>query len=269
MRRNAGRGLAVVIESTDKNHLPALQDLHEATRAWLRTRGWQLSDWPTTVQQVMDGTGGTPRVKQYRDDDDQIQRFALCELDGYDLLLGVSSRRIHNAVGDRSENIATNVLLDLLGRRDPDEPLQALYGRVLAVRANRIWRNEVGGSHLQKLCEAWDIIVDTGDGRFDPLEPGSSLLALINLNQSSQAASQFIRDSSNYRRSAHEDGRVKFPRAATHPAIFINPETRVMRYDLDVVAALREAAEMLIDGDNMQNRRRPARTPHPLLRVTG
>lgn len=249
--RNTGRKLVVVIESSDNRDLHLLQSMLEMTRDQCVRHGHTTDEWPKHVSSVM--TGAAPsnaRVIQRIDAYDEVHRFILLHHLDHDLLLGISSRRDVNVPGVLSGNLASNLLLELLSpqRGAQHEFRAAPYGEVIANASSRLWRRTASGALLQDLCLEWEIQITTDAWTFDPLQPGASLVGIIQASQDASHATTFVKNSTTHRRVAHEGGIVKFARSKTHPTIAIDRITGVMTYDLAIVATFREMADRLIDG---------------------
>lgn len=246
IRRNQGLNLVAAIESVDKSDLQALAQLARTTHDWVTERGLDASRWPLErFAEWFDNPGDDPSVYHGIDDAGQVQRFVMLHCRDHDAVFGVSSRRDKNAAGQRAENVATNVLLDILAPKGEED---APYGRVWTLDADRLWRSRTGAAHLQEHCEDWDISITSPTLSFDPTIPGQFLLGAFSAETATQSADRLIRGGSNHRAAAHRQAVSKYPREKTHPAIAIDPQTRKMSYDPKVVAAIREIADRLLDG---------------------
>lgn len=246
-RRNHGQALVSTIESVDAADLSMLAQLVRPTHDWVRQKGFDTSGWPLDdFAGWFSNPGPNTSVYQRVDDGGEVQRFVMLHGADHDALFGVGSRREKNAVGQRAGNVATNLLLDILSPTDLDD--DAPYGQVLTFAADRLWRTRTGAAHLQEHCKDWDILISTPSMHFDPTVPGQSLLGVVDAENATESADRLIRGGSAYRLAAHGQAVNKFPREKTHPAVAIDRETRRMTYDHRVVAAIREAAALLLDG---------------------
>ena len=248
--RNHGRDLVAVIESVDGPNYHNTQDLNRVTREWIGSNfELDLSTWPEQVRAVMEGDVRDTRFLQRRDDLGHIHRFALVDCGDYDVLYGVSSRRAVNAIGQRSENVATNLLLDLL---TPDRTGKGLpvapYGRVLAYLLSRLWRTQITAAHMQTTCKEWVIVACSARGTYDPRLPGSAVTGAVFGVMDAEDANLLVAKSSMHRRVAHEAGYCKYAASKTHVAIAIDRQTRKMSYNRDVATRLRTIAREYIAG---------------------
>lgn len=247
-RRNGGRLLGVVIESTDKKSLEALQALSEVTRSTFRQRGWDVARWPTDLVLLLDGVGAKSRIVLV-DAHDEQHVFAVADCGAFDLLVGVSSRRKENVPGDRTGNLATNVLLEVLALPDPTDGRRPLYGQVGAEDLNRVWRNDVGAAHVQNHARNWDLILWSARDILDYLIPGTSLMGVIRGNQAAEQATSLVVNSAKHKATAHREGILKYARGQTNPVVRVHPQTRQIEgYDEAVVAAFRDAVRLLRSG---------------------
>lgn len=244
-RRNCGRPLFCVIESADNGSYGALEDLSALTRDWMESIGHAADGWPESVHDVLHGTNAARRWVR-EDDDGQRHTFALVDRKDHDVLFAVSSRRKRNVVGQLTENLATNFLLELLATRGPNA--DRLYGTIGAVHSGRLLRQGVPGAHLIDACREWDVVLRCKDLHVDPVVDPSPYAALIALAQNAENATHLIKNSSAHRISAHRNGICKWARTVTHPVVAVHPETRAMSWDHDVAAALREVVALLRDG---------------------
>lgn len=204
-----------------------------------------ISDWPSSLLTELSVPSPTTRLIQREDDHGDVHTFALVRFATHDVLLGTSSRRELNARGDRSENLATNLILDVLGGSEGTEPA---YRRALAYRHDRLWRNKVGAAHIQDLCEGLGILLTCSDLSFDPSQPGSSLIAGVSAHQAEESGRSFIATANAHRQAAHRAGQNKYAASRTHPAVRTDLRTRMMTYDPVVVDAIRRGVGLLIDG---------------------
>lgn len=249
--RNYGRILVIVVESADGPNYNNTQDLNRVTREWVsKNFELDLSAWPEQVRPVMEGSEGRVTFLQRRDDHGRIHRFALVDCGAFDVLYGVSSRRAVNAVGRRSENVATNLLLDLLtpDRDEAKTPPVAPYGKVLAYHLSRLWRSKITAAHVQSTCEEFWIVVCGARGTYDPSVPGSSITGAVFGAMDSEEAKLLVAKSSTHRRVAHEDGRAKYAASKTNLAISIDRRTRQMSYNRAVGERIRLIADEYIAG---------------------
>jgi hypothetical protein len=244
-RRNDGRSLFCVIESGDNYSHTALEDLSELTRAWVTSLGHTVRGWPESVHEVLYGAGAARRWVR-EDDAGQRHTFALVEFVDFDVLFAVSSRRQRNLIGQLTENLATNLLLELLATEGAAGG--RLYGLLGAVHSSRLLRQGVPGAHVIDACREWDVVLSCKDIYVDPLIDPSPYAALIALAQNAEGATHLIRNSSAHRISAHRSGICKFPRAVTHPVVAVHPETKVMSWDRSVAEAVRDTVALLRNG---------------------
>ena len=246
-RRNHGQTLVSTIESVDAADLSMLAQLARTTHDWVRGQGLDTTGWPLDgFAAWFSNPGPNTSVYQRVDDDGEVQRFVMLHGVDHDALFGVGSRRAKNAAGQLAENVATNLLLDILSPTDIDD--DAPYGRVLTFAADRLWRTRTGAAHLQAHCMDWDIIISTSRSNFDPRIPGHALVGAVDAEQATESADRFIQGGSSHRLAAHGQAVNKFPREKTHPAVAIDRETGKMTYDHRVVEAIREAAALLLNG---------------------
>lgn len=179
-RRNDGRPLLCVIESADNGSYGALEDLSQLTRAWLDSMGYDVIAWPEPVHEVLHGA--RPARRWVREDDHgQRHTFGVVDLGETDVLFGVSSRRQRNVAGQLTENLATNLLIELLAT--PGLNSERLYGLLGAVHSGRLLRRGVPGAHLIDVCREWDVVLHCQDLHVDPLVDPSPYAALIALAQ--------------------------------------------------------------------------------------
>ena len=240
-RRNDGRMLVVVIESGDTGAFDMLGDLSSLTRTWVETVGHDTSAWPENMFDVLHGERAT-RQWIRADDFGENHRFAMVDCGDYDVLFAVSSRRQRNAVGRRSENVATNLLLEILETPGEDTPRR--YGVIAAYHSARVLRHAVAGAFILDYCREWDVMLVCSDLRFDPLVDPSPYGAVVTLTHNAESANHLIVNSSAHRISAHESGRSKWSRATTTPIVSVHPETRELSWDREVAEALREAVKL-------------------------
>lgn len=247
-RRNRGRILGVVIESADLRNRKGLQALSEVTRETFRHRGLDVSQWPSDVRELMSGVGAASRIiRQDKAGDQHV--FAIADCGNFDLLVGVSSRRVMNVPGDLTGNLATNVLLEVLDLREPEDPTCPRYGQVGAEDLNRLWRNEVGAAHVQSHASNWDLVLWSRSEMLDYLVPGTSLMGLIRGNQASEQATSLVVNSSKHKSTGHSEGKLKYASGQTHPVVRVHPGTKkIVGWNEDVVAALRDAVRLLRAG---------------------
>ena len=248
--RNDGRTLVVIIESVDKADLSMLATLASTTKAWVEEQGIDTTAWPPTDHSLVswfDNPSGDTTVHLRADDAGYVQRFLLWHGQDHDVLVGVGSRRTRNRLGDRAENVATNLLLDLVAPKDPRTQL-APYGTLLTLEDDRVWRTQTGAAHIQETLADWDVVLRSTRTSFDPREPGASLLGSVSAAVATMSTSRLLATGSRHRVSAHTSGQSKFPREKTHPAILIDQHSGQMSYAPDVVDALRRAASLRLKG---------------------
>ena len=246
-RRNGARLLVVAIESADNKGRTALVALVELTLSTLKNLGVSVADCPSDVLLALSGVGVKNRWVLFDDYGDE-HVFVLCDCGEFDLLLGVSSRRETNLRGQSSENLATNILLQILAIPDPSAPWRPLYGEVMAQDLSRLWRDDVCAAHIQKHCQNWDVVLWSSNDRLDFAIPGTKLASLIRSNQSTEQANYLIVNGSLHRASAHQQGKLKYARGATHPLVKVNAKDKTMSYDEDVVTAIRDTVKLLREG---------------------
>lgn len=246
-RRNSGRTLVVVIESSDNGDVDALSALNLLTLDRFRSTYPEHDDslWPTDVAALLDGTGAARRWVR-TDDGDEIHTFVLADCNTYDVLIGVSSRRARNVAGERSDNVASNTLLELLEQLD--EEGRAVYGTLHARYSNRLFRHEVGGMMVIDVCRDWDIVIETEDLRYDPTTDPIPYAAAMTVVQNAAAATHLVKNSAAHKHNALPGGVNKWSRTTTTPILWEHPETRQLSWDPNVVDAIRSTVQLLRDG---------------------
>jgi hypothetical protein len=242
-RRSTERALVAVIESADKGSLTMLEALSRLTRDWAARLDLDVSAWPTDVKAVVYGDAADRRWV-LKDDFKDAHRFAILEMDGFDILFSVSTRREQNVPKDRSGNLATNTLLDLLAEEADEADGRRKYGRLVAVKSSRLWRNVRGGAFVTEECREWDVRILCEDFTHDPVTDPSSLLPSINVATQATNATALVVGASDHRVSAHLVGVCKWARTATPAVVAVHPETKQVSWDLRVVHALREVVRL-------------------------
>jgi hypothetical protein len=217
-RRNGGRLLGVVIESGDVRNRQGLQSLSEVTRETFRARGRDVSGWPIDVRKALAGEGTSGLIIRIDDFGDQ-HVFALVDCGAFDLMIGVSSRREVNVVGNRTGNVATNVLLEVLAYPDTEDPTRPRYGEVGAEDLSRLWRNDVGVAHVQAHARDWDLMLWSRSDLLDYTVPGTAFMGAIRGNQAAEQATALVVNSAKHKATAHREGKLKYALGQTHPLI--------------------------------------------------
>lgn len=247
--RTDGRGLVTVIESADNNGLRALSALSPLAEKWVAQLGYDTTGWPADVPGVLRGTGANRRW-ELPDADGQSQAFALVEMTDYDILFSVGSRRAANVPGVRSENLATNVILDLLAT--PGVKSQRLYGRLVANHSSRIIRNEVAGAFVVRECRNWLIEVLCEDLRWNPAVDANPYGMAVAVTSNSESATHTVKNGARHKHAAFEKGQHKWSRAQLTPIVQVHPDTKAMSWDRHVCEALRAVVTDLRAGDTWQ-----------------
>lgn len=251
-RRNGGRTLVWVCESQDNGSLSLLIGLSGLTRSFVRDLGRAVDGWPSDIEDLFYSDQQPAAVRRWtiRDDLGDQQLFCFVPFDDYDIVFAVASRIAVNARGTRTENVATNELLDLLGTPTRDGSRQPLYGEIVANTSARLWRTLPGGMTVMEHCKAWDVTVKCTDLHWDPSVPNSDGSVIDSVRNAAREAHHIVLNMTRHRQEAHEQGVLKYARTNTTPLIAIHPETKVMRYDPVVCEAVRTAVRQLRSGDD-------------------
>lgn len=200
------------------------------------------------MRELLGGAGSFDHIVR-TDTHGEHHVFALADCGEFDLLVGVSSRREVNVPGVRSGNLATNVLLEILARRDPSDGTRPLYGQIGAEDLNRVWRSDVGVAHLQAWARDWDLVLWSRSDYLDYLVPGTAFMGTVRGNQAAEQATSVVVNGAKHKAAAHRDGKLKYARGQTHPLIRVHTATRqILGYDEDVVDAIRDAVRLLRGG---------------------
>lgn len=240
--RNEGRGLLVVIESGDRSDYGHLSSLARLAKDWVENLGYDTTGWPSAMRPVIDGSEATRRWER-RDHQGDVHSFGLVEFADFDTLFAVSSRRVKNVGSERSGNLASNVILELLETAGQVAPRR--YGRLMANVASRIFRNIPGGNMVIDECREWHIQIRCKDFTFDPaIDPTPPYAAVISVIQNAEGATATIVNGSNHKVEAHRAGVCKWARAVTTPIVAVHPVTKVMTWDPEVCEALRDAVRL-------------------------
>lgn len=247
IRRSGERELVIVIESADNGALELLQGLSRRTRRWLKGLGYDVSRWPGDVT-VLVASESSEDVYLWEERDlrGEIHRFAMVNCGAYDAIFGVSSRRDLNCA-DGSLNLATNMILRLLGEEDLGDPELRKYGRLVALMPSRLFRLERLGVLIIDECGQWDVEIVTEKMRWDPVTNKDTKAILAELSEGAQGARQLVEGGAAAKMDAHEEGVAKLARATTTPIISIHPESRVMSWDRRVCEATRVAVNLILD----------------------
>ncbi|MFN3215882.1 MAG: hypothetical protein ACE367_05255 [Acidimicrobiales bacterium] len=247
-RRNGGRVLGVIFMSEDVKNRKAIQSLSNLTRDTFDGRGFDVSAWPADISALLTGAGASS-LFSHVDAHSEVHSFAMADCGTFDLLVGVSSRRDLNVPGDRSGNLATNVLLEMLAVPDPDDRARPLYGEIGCEDLNRIWRTDLGVAHVQDHARSWDLVLWSRSDYLDYSRPETGLLGTIRGNQASEQAASLVVNTSKHKANAHSNGKLKYGQGQTHPLVRVHHVTRAIEgYDETVVAAFRDAVTLLQGG---------------------
>lgn len=246
-RPNGGRELVVEIMSADCDLRLSLQDLHERTRATVARFGSDMSGWPAELAPFFQGRLSVLRRWLRTDDHGNPYEFILVDCGAFDLFAGVGTRRQLNLADSRSGNLCTEVLLEALGLPSDEDPDEPLYGILTTYELDRIWRLLPPAAMVQQHAKDWWLVLRTESDHLDFAMPGTDLMAVVRSNQASASADRLVIGGAQAKTTAHEAGRLKYAAGQVHPAVIVDRAGRY-RYDLDVVAALREVARLFLTG---------------------
>lgn len=249
--RNLGRTLVYIIESKDTADRAALQSLLNNTRAWVNAaHQLDTSDWPADVGAFLQMPPDACNVMQRTDMHGEIHRFVVLPCADHDLVVGVSSRRAINDANHLTQNVASNVFLELIGppKAAGAAGRLASYGLVLTPYLDRIWRTQVGAAHIQGSCIEGHVVIRTPTHSFDPRSSDAGLLGAVQGALDQRSGDDFVYKSTTHRRAGHLTGISKFPRSKTHTALAVSRPGNEYRYDIGVVRVLRAIATLRLQG---------------------
>lgn len=248
-RPNGGRELVVEIMSADCDLRLSLQDLHERTRVTVERFGADMSAWPPELGPFFDGQSRVSHRWVRPDDHGEIYEFILIDCGSFDLLTGVGTRRQLNLADSRSGNLSTEVILEVLGLPNPDDPDEPLYGILTTFELDRLWRNYLSAACVQQHSRDWQLVLRTESDMLDFAVPGTDLMAVVRSSQASASADRLVIGGALAKATAHENGHLKYSAGQLHPALVVDRAGRY-RYDATVVDAIREIARLFLAGSN-------------------
>lgn len=234
-RRNSGRVLAVVIESTMEDDLDGLL----ARTAALLVRSRLVAARPLFPKTENLRNTGFPCLAS------KDEWLTFHDFGEFDLLVGVASRRRRD-VDARADNRVVQKLLEVIQTPSDDG---VLYGTIVVAEFDRAVRTRVGEAYLTQALKDWDIRLALPEGIRDPVgDPNFEQNQMQDGHHAQEGATAMIRRTTTAKAAWHEAGRASYSPGATHPMIFIHPETKEMSWALEVVGAFRQAVRLRLKG---------------------